>query len=424
MEGLSLEGMLGKALVPVAWGLGIPWARRPDRRASSSGLEVVLNEFVAFARLESLLSGGATLEPRSLVITIYALTSFANFGSVAMTIAGLGEMAPSRRHDLARLGLRAMLAGLLATLAHGGRGGAAGLRRAARVILGVGHGGAGHRGDADGLRLATSPADRRCTSRRRRASWARWPWWASPARTFPPSPSAELAARGVDVSGIVRLPASHVPMARALRRVWAAGRSCRCTEAASCGTAPEVPAGPPWSGDPVPGQHRSRRCSARVLDQAGTPGMVVLDTMPHWIRDGRGDLEALLPRVDVLLVNEEEVRLLGGVPDEAAAAAAVLIPGSDMGGGEARSPRSLRLRCTDDRVEVEAVAVEPVVDPTGAGDAFAGGLVASLARRGSLSATAMREALGVGAGMGAQAVSAFSFEGLLESGASPFASRG
>ncbi len=51
------------------------------------------------------------------MIGIYALTTFANFGSVAMTIAGIGEIAPSRRHDLARLGLKAMLAGLLASLA-------------------------------------------------------------------------------------------------------------------------------------------------------------------------------------------------------------------------------------------------------------------------------------------------------------------
>lgn len=115
MEGLTLEGVLGRALVPVAWLLGIPWA---DAHVVGQviGLEVVLNEFVAFARLESLLSAGTALDPRSLIITIYALTSFANFGSVAMIIAGLGEMAPTRRHDLARLGVKAMLAGLLATL--------------------------------------------------------------------------------------------------------------------------------------------------------------------------------------------------------------------------------------------------------------------------------------------------------------------
>jgi len=115
LEGLSLEGILGQLLVPVAWVLGIPWSEA-QVVGQLIGLEFVLNEFVAFARLEALLASGATFDPRSLVITIYALTSFANFGSVAMTIAGLGEMAPSRRHDLARLGLKAMTAGLLATL--------------------------------------------------------------------------------------------------------------------------------------------------------------------------------------------------------------------------------------------------------------------------------------------------------------------
>jgi CNT family concentrative nucleoside transporter len=115
LHGLSLEGVLGRMLVPVAWLLGIPWA---DAQVVGQliGLEFVLNEFVAFARLKSLLAAGTELDPRSLTITIYALTSFANFGSVAMTVAGLGEMAPSRRHDLARLGLKAMFAGLLATL--------------------------------------------------------------------------------------------------------------------------------------------------------------------------------------------------------------------------------------------------------------------------------------------------------------------
>lgn len=114
-EGVTLEGVLGRALVPVAWGVGIPWG---DAHVVGQliGLEFVLNEFVAFARLEALLAAGTTLEPRSLIITIYALTSFANFGSVAMTLAGLGEMAPTRRHVLARMGLKAMVAGLLATL--------------------------------------------------------------------------------------------------------------------------------------------------------------------------------------------------------------------------------------------------------------------------------------------------------------------
>jgi CNT family concentrative nucleoside transporter len=99
----------------VAWLLGVPWSDAA-RVGQLVGLEVVLNEFVAFVRLEELLSSGVAMEGRSVVIALYALTSFANFGSVAMTLAGIGAIAPSRRHDLARLGLRAMLAGLLATL--------------------------------------------------------------------------------------------------------------------------------------------------------------------------------------------------------------------------------------------------------------------------------------------------------------------
>jgi CNT family concentrative nucleoside transporter len=114
-DGLSIEGMLGWVLAPVAWLLGVTWM---DAGVIGQliGVDFVLNEFVAFGQLQGLLQGGAELQERSVVIGIYALATFANFGSVAMTIAGLGEIAPSRRQDLARLGMKAMLAGLLAAL--------------------------------------------------------------------------------------------------------------------------------------------------------------------------------------------------------------------------------------------------------------------------------------------------------------------
>ncbi len=115
VEGLTLERILGWALGPVAWMLGVPWSDA-GVVGQMIGVDFVINEFVAFVQLEALLSGGVALEGRSLVIAIYALATFANFGSVAMTIAGIGELAPGRRHDLARLGLRSMLAGLLAAL--------------------------------------------------------------------------------------------------------------------------------------------------------------------------------------------------------------------------------------------------------------------------------------------------------------------
>lgn len=115
VEGLTLEGMLGWLLSPLAWMLGVPWADA-GFVGQLIGVDAVLNEFVAFVQLAGALGSGVSLEPRSVIISIYALASFANFGSVAMTIAGVGEIAPSRRHDLARLGLKAMLAGLLAAL--------------------------------------------------------------------------------------------------------------------------------------------------------------------------------------------------------------------------------------------------------------------------------------------------------------------
>lgn len=95
--------------------MGVPWGDA-ELIGRMIGVDFVLNEFVAFAQLSGTLAAGATLDDRSLIIGIYAMTTFANFGSVAMTLAGLGELAPSRRHDIARLGLKAMFAGLLASL--------------------------------------------------------------------------------------------------------------------------------------------------------------------------------------------------------------------------------------------------------------------------------------------------------------------
>ena len=115
IDGLTIEMMLGWLLAPVAWMLGIPWV---DATIVGQliGVDFVVNEFVAFVQLEGVLAAGTELQARSLVISIYALATFANFGSVAMTIAGVGELAPERRHDLARLGVKAMFAGLLAAL--------------------------------------------------------------------------------------------------------------------------------------------------------------------------------------------------------------------------------------------------------------------------------------------------------------------
>jgi len=113
LDALSLENILGWILAPLAWLMGVPWS---DAVAVGSlmGMKTVLNEFVAYLQLSAILQGDEALQPRSVVISIYALSGFANFSSIAIQLGGIGPIAPSRRHDLSRLGLRAMVAGSLA----------------------------------------------------------------------------------------------------------------------------------------------------------------------------------------------------------------------------------------------------------------------------------------------------------------------
>jgi CNT family concentrative nucleoside transporter len=110
---LTLQSILGWALAPLAWLMGIPWAEAP-RVGALLGVKTVLNEFIAYRELGELVRQEA-LSPRSAVIASYALCGFANFGSIAILIGGVGGLAPSRRPDLARLGLRAIVSGTLAT---------------------------------------------------------------------------------------------------------------------------------------------------------------------------------------------------------------------------------------------------------------------------------------------------------------------
>jgi CNT family concentrative nucleoside transporter len=110
---LTLEVIMGWVLAPLAWIMGVPWQDAPAI-GSLLGVKTALNEFVAYLQLSNLLNEGAGLSPRSVVIATYALCGFANFSSIAIQIGGIGGIAPSRRSDLARLGLRAMIGGSLA----------------------------------------------------------------------------------------------------------------------------------------------------------------------------------------------------------------------------------------------------------------------------------------------------------------------
>lgn len=113
MEGLSLELLLGWIMAPIAWVMGVPWSDAVTI-GSLLGVKTVVNEFVAYLQLADLLQRGAPLEPRSIVIATYALCGFANFSSIAIQVGGIGGIAPSRRSDLSRIGLRAMIGGTLA----------------------------------------------------------------------------------------------------------------------------------------------------------------------------------------------------------------------------------------------------------------------------------------------------------------------
>jgi len=108
----SLDQLLGWVFSPIAWAMGVSW-KDSLTVGNLLGTRMVLNEFVAFANLGKP-GVGSSLDPRSFVIVTYALCGFANFSSIAIQIGGIGSLAPSRRGDLARLGLRAMLAGTLA----------------------------------------------------------------------------------------------------------------------------------------------------------------------------------------------------------------------------------------------------------------------------------------------------------------------
>src|SRR5579862_8881329 len=108
----SVEQIIGWFLAPIAWLIGIPWHDAPVI-GNLLGLRMVTNELVAFQRLGPMKD---TLDPRSFTIATFALCGFANFSSIGIQIGGIGALAPNKRTDLARLGLRAMLCGTMANL--------------------------------------------------------------------------------------------------------------------------------------------------------------------------------------------------------------------------------------------------------------------------------------------------------------------
>jgi CNT family concentrative nucleoside transporter len=108
----SLQKLFGWVFAPVAWLIGVPWHDAPTI-GNLLGTRMVINEFVAFSQLGPM---KGTLDPRSFMIATFALCGFANFSSIGIQIGGIGALAPEQRGQLAKFGVRAMLAGTMANL--------------------------------------------------------------------------------------------------------------------------------------------------------------------------------------------------------------------------------------------------------------------------------------------------------------------
>ncbi len=112
--GLSLQAILGRLFAPLAWLIGVPW-QASRLIGGIIGQKIVFNEFVAYVALSPLIHAHA-LDPHSLAIASFALCGFANLSSIGILLAGFGAVAPDRRAEVSRLGLRAVLAGTLSNL--------------------------------------------------------------------------------------------------------------------------------------------------------------------------------------------------------------------------------------------------------------------------------------------------------------------
>ena len=112
IQNLTLEGILGYVFAPIAFAIGVPWSEALQA-GGYIGQKVILNEFVAYSffgpEIES-------LSPKTVIVISFALCGFANISSIGILLGGLGGIAPNRRSEIAKLGFRAILAGMLASL--------------------------------------------------------------------------------------------------------------------------------------------------------------------------------------------------------------------------------------------------------------------------------------------------------------------
>lgn len=117
-DGVTLQSLLGYVFQPLAWLIGVPWGQESQVAGSLIGQKLVVNEFVAYADFANYLKPetAVVLSDKTIAIITFALCGFANLSSIAILIGGLGGMAPNRRGDVARMGIKAVIAGTLSNL--------------------------------------------------------------------------------------------------------------------------------------------------------------------------------------------------------------------------------------------------------------------------------------------------------------------
>jgi sugar/nucleoside kinase (ribokinase family) len=227
---------------------------------------------------------------------------------------------------------------------------------------------------------------------------------------FPEQALSDLRERGVDLSGVERRPGTTLRWSGRYHE----DMNVRDTLALDLGVfaafQPLLPAAYRDSRfvflaniDP--------RLQQAVLEQLPAPGIVGCDTMNHWILESRADLERLLQRVGILVINDEEARLLSGERNVVRAARRILTLG----------PKTILIKRGEYGViqfsansvfAVPAFPLEEVFDPTGAGDVFAGGFMGQLARSGDTSEAGLRRAIVYGSVMASFVVEDFSYRRL------------
>ncbi len=228
---------------------------------------------------------------------------------------------------------------------------------------------------------------------------------------FPAQALDELRQRGVNLEGV-----QHVPGERSFR--WTGSYEYDMSDATTLSTElnvfadfnPTLPASYEHSKF-VFLANIQPRLQLQVLDQVQSPVFTMCDTMNYWIENARDDLLAVLARVDLALMNDAELRQLTGIPNLARAAGRVL----ELGPRHVvikKGEYGASLVSADGHFSLPSYPLPDVVDPTGAGDSFAGGFIGLLAWLGTVGNEALRQAMAVGTVMASACVEDFSLAGL------------